>query len=51
MGGSESLLGLRMLDIGCGGGLLAEPLAARRTHCIDASQEAIGAKAHAKSGD
>ena len=53
MGGSEmTLSGLRMLDIGCGGGLLAEPFArlGAQVTAIDASQEAIlAAKAHAKS--
>lgn len=55
-GGSEMplmpLSGLRMLDIGCGGGLLAEPFArlGAQVTAIDASQEAIlAAKAHAKS--
>ena len=53
MGVSEMpLSGLRMLDIGCGGGLLAEPFArlGAQVTAIDASQEAIlAAKAHAKS--
>ena len=53
MGRSEMpLSGLRMLDIGCGGGLLAEPFArlGAQVTAIDASQEAIlAAKAHAKS--
>lgn len=39
------ITGLRMLDIGCGGGLLAEPFARLGAHvtAIDASQQAISA--------
>ena len=46
------LSGIRILDIGCGGGLLAEPLArlGARVTAIDASPKAIeAAKAHAAS--
>ncbi|MEC8712168.1 MAG: bifunctional 2-polyprenyl-6-hydroxyphenol methylase/3-demethylubiquinol 3-O-methyltransferase UbiG [Pseudomonadota bacterium] len=45
--------GLRVLDIGCGGGLLAEPMArlGARVTGIDATAEAIdAAKAHAAAG-
>lgn len=48
----KPLAGLRMLDIGCGGGLLAEPFArlGADVTAIDASQEAIlAAKAHAQN--
>ena len=44
--------GLKILDVGCGGGLLAEPLSrlGAKMTAIDASQGAIDtAKAHAKS--
>ena len=47
---SQPLSGLRILDIGCGGGLLAEPLArlGARITAIDASAPAIeAAKSHA----
>ena len=46
------LTGLRILDIGCGGGLLAEPLGrlGAQVTAIDASPKAIeAAKAHAKA--
>ena len=48
----KPLAGLRILDIGCGGGLLAEPLArlGADVTAIDASQNAIkAAKAHAEA--
>jgi 2-polyprenyl-6-hydroxyphenyl methylase/3-demethylubiquinone-9 3-methyltransferase len=47
------LRGLRILDIGCGGGLLAEPLARLGANVVgaDAAAEAIAvAKAHADAG-
>ena len=49
---SGRLDGLEILDIGCGGGLLAEPFARLGAHvtAIDASSEAIlAAKAHANA--
>jgi len=51
--GSETapLAGLRLLDVGCGGGLLAEPLARLGAEVtgLDASEETIkAAKAHAQ---
>lgn len=49
-GAKPSLAGLKILDIGCGGGLLAEPMARLGAHVtgIDASQGAIAAaSAHA----
>ncbi|MFO1186213.1 MAG: bifunctional 2-polyprenyl-6-hydroxyphenol methylase/3-demethylubiquinol 3-O-methyltransferase UbiG [Alphaproteobacteria bacterium] len=49
--GPAPLARLKILDIGCGGGLVAEPLArlGAAVTGIDASQEAIGvAKAHAR---
>ncbi len=41
----KSLKGLRILDIGCGGGLVCEPLALKGAHVvgIDTTQEAIDA--------
>ncbi len=48
---SGALDGLRLLDIGCGGGLLAEPLARQgaRVTAIDPSEKTIGvARAHAQ---
>ena len=48
--GLASFAGLRILDIGCGGGLVSEPLARLGAHvtAIDASEENIAvAKAHA----
>jgi 2-polyprenyl-6-hydroxyphenyl methylase/3-demethylubiquinone-9 3-methyltransferase len=45
--------GLRLLDIGCGGGLVAEPMARLgfKVTAVDAEKEAIAvAKAHAKAG-
>ncbi len=50
----KPLQGLNILDIGCGGGLLAEPLSqlGGRLTAIDASSGAIrAAKAHAKTQD
>lgn len=49
---APDLSGLRVLDIGCGGGLLAEPFArlGASVTAIDASQQAIkAAQAHAKN--
>ncbi|MEM1047602.1 MAG: bifunctional 2-polyprenyl-6-hydroxyphenol methylase/3-demethylubiquinol 3-O-methyltransferase UbiG [Pseudomonadota bacterium] len=49
--GSGALEGLRLLDIGCGGGLLAEPLARQgaQVTAIDPSEQTIGiARAHAR---
>jgi len=49
--GAEPLKGLRVLDVGCGGGLLAEPLARLGASVtgIDAAEETIkAAKAHAE---
>lgn len=49
--GFDSLRGLRLLDIGCGGGLVCEPMARLGADVtgIDADQQAIAvAKAHAK---
>ena len=49
---AQPLSGLRILDIGCGGGLLAEPMArlGGQVTGIDATPEAIeAAKAHAKT--
>ena len=51
---SRPLAGLRILDIGCGGGLLAEPMArlGATVTGIDATEEAIiAATAHAKQAD
>ena len=51
---AKPLTGLKALDIGCGGGLLCEPLARLGAEMtgIDASSEAIlAASAHAKSQD
>ena len=48
--GSKPLTGLRVLDIGCGGGLLAEPMARLGAHVtgIDVTAPAIAAaRAHA----
>ena len=50
--GDGRLEGLRILDIGCGGGILAEPMArlGGQVTGIDATPEAIeAAKAHAKT--
>ncbi|MGB9152775.1 MAG: bifunctional 2-polyprenyl-6-hydroxyphenol methylase/3-demethylubiquinol 3-O-methyltransferase UbiG [Alphaproteobacteria bacterium] len=50
-GGREALKGLSVLDIGCGGGLLCEPLARLGAHVtgLDASAEAIeAARIHAR---
>ena len=47
----EPLRGLRLLDIGCGGGLLAEPMTrlGASVTAIDAAEKSIGvAKVHAK---
>ena len=52
-GSANGVEGLRILDIGCGGGLLAEPMArlGARVTGIDATSEAIeAAKAHAAAG-
>lgn len=49
--GSEGLAGKAVLDVGCGGGILAESMAARGAHVtgIDASESAITcARAHAQ---
>jgi 2-polyprenyl-6-hydroxyphenyl methylase/3-demethylubiquinone-9 3-methyltransferase len=49
----QPLAGLRVLDIGCGGGLVAEPLTrlGAQVTGIDASAENIGvARAHAEAG-
>lgn len=49
-----ALTGLRILDVGCGGGLLAEPLArlGAEVTAIDASAPAIeAARAHAQAED
>lgn len=49
-GGAKPLTGLRILDVGCGGGLVSAPLARMGgdVTAIDASEEAIGAaKAYA----
>src|ERR1700691_3691858 len=51
-GARSSLKGLKVLDVGCGGGLLAEPLARLGASItgIDASEETITiAKQHAKA--
>ncbi len=51
--GRAALKGLKILDVGCGGGLLAEPLARLGGNVtgIDASKETIAAaKRHAKDG-
>ena len=49
---SRPLTGLRILDIGCGGGLLAEPVARLATTGIDATEAAImAATTHAKQAD
>jgi 2-polyprenyl-6-hydroxyphenyl methylase/3-demethylubiquinone-9 3-methyltransferase len=51
-GGMRPFAGLRMLDIGCGGGLIAEPLArlGATVTGIDPAAESIGvARAHAAS--
>jgi 2-polyprenyl-6-hydroxyphenyl methylase / 3-demethylubiquinone-9 3-methyltransferase len=48
--GTRPLAGLRVLDIGCGGGLIAEPLArlGAAVTGVDASEENVGvARAHA----
>lgn len=50
----KSLKGVSILDIGCGGGLIAEPLTRQgaKVTGIDASEENISvAQAHAKSSD
>ncbi|SDF91088.1 3-demethylubiquinone-9 3-methyltransferase [Limimonas halophila] len=50
--GPEPLKGLRLLDVGCGGGLLAEPLArlGAQVTGLDATVETIkAAKAHAQT--
>lgn len=50
----DCLSGLRMLDIGCGGGILSEPLARLGAKMIgaDPAEENIGiARAHAEQGD
>ena len=50
MGGNEPLTGIRLLDIGCGGGLVSEPMARLGASVVgvDASANNIGtAKAHA----
>ncbi len=52
--GARPLDGLRILDIGCGGGLLSEPLARLGATVVgvDASERNIGvARAHAEEGD
>ncbi len=52
-GGLNPLKGLNILDIGCGGGLVCEPLARMGAHVtgIDADERAIAtAKQHAESG-
>lgn len=49
-GGTRPLIGLSMLDVGCGGGLIAEPLArlGATVTGIDPAEESIGvARAHA----
>jgi len=49
----QALKGLTILDVGCGGGLLSEPLARMggKVTGLDASKEAIAvAQAHAKAG-
>jgi 2-polyprenyl-6-hydroxyphenyl methylase/3-demethylubiquinone-9 3-methyltransferase len=49
---ADSLAGLRVLDVGCGGGLLSEPLAQRGAHVvgIDASRgNVVAAQRHAAS--
>ena len=50
----EPFAGLALADIGCGGGLIAEPMARRgfAVTAIDADREAIAvAKAHSKAAD
>jgi 2-polyprenyl-6-hydroxyphenyl methylase/3-demethylubiquinone-9 3-methyltransferase len=52
--GRQSFKDLRILDVGCGGGLLSEPLArlGGQVTGLDASEETITiAKAHAKQSD
>jgi 2-polyprenyl-6-hydroxyphenyl methylase/3-demethylubiquinone-9 3-methyltransferase len=52
--GLRPFAGLRMLDVGCGGGLISEPLArlGAAVTGIDAAEANIGvARAHARSGD
>lgn len=49
---AKPLKGLRLLDVGCGGGLLAEPLArmGAQVTAIDAAEESVAAaKQHAKA--
>src|SRR4051812_41321607 len=49
-GGLEKLKGLNILDVGCGGGLVCEPLARLGAHVtgVDADEKAIAvAKSHA----
>jgi 2-polyprenyl-6-hydroxyphenyl methylase/3-demethylubiquinone-9 3-methyltransferase len=51
-GGAKPLKGLKLLDVGCGGGLLAEPLArmGAEVTAIDAAEESIAAaKLHAEA--
>ncbi len=50
--GAKPLKGLRLLDVGCGGGLLAEPLArmGAKVTAIDAAEESVeAAKHHARA--
>ena len=51
-GGVKPLKGLKLLDVGCGGGLLAEPLArmGAEVTAIDAAEESVAAaKLHAEA--
>lgn len=49
----EPLLGLTALDVGCGGGLLSEPVArlGAEVHGIDVSDEGVAAAAAHAAGD